>query len=136
MDCIVTLMPDPLKARYQVLGTFSSLPGALPGVEESHSHIVWSLRLLGGYQAVIKAASRARPQPGQQGGHTHGCSQPSPPVPRPCQLCSHCRRDGLSPLQTPSEQQARFPAAVGEKESIFITQGAKQAQRKNTYLRS
>lgn len=70
-NCFITLTPDPLKARYQVLGTFTSLPGELPGIEEIHSRVVWSPGLLGGYQAVIEPVSRARLQPGQQDGHTY-----------------------------------------------------------------
>lgn len=54
-----------------MLGTFTSLPGELPGIEEIHSRVVWSPGLLGGYQAVIEPVSRARLQPGQQDGHTY-----------------------------------------------------------------
>lgn len=121
-----------------MLGTFSSLPGELPGIEEIHSRVVWSPGLLGGYQAVIEPVSRARLQPGSRMGTHTRAALPSPHLLRPDPAgCVAAAGTVGSPLcRHKSERQAPFPAAAGEKESTSIMQEAKQARRKKTYLRS
>lgn len=76
--------------------------------------------------------------PGSRMG-THTCAAlPSPHLLRPDPAsCVAAAGTMGSPLcRRKSERQAPFPAAAGEKESTSITQGAKQARRKKTYLRS